>query len=236
MPNDALPNGRQPKLALVTRDVALKGLLTALLEEWHHPVLDQPDENTLVLVEEGCPAPRRCAAVIPMNRSPLPEGAAGLSLPLAVEELWAVLEPYFHKPARRHIRIPQNRLATVTARGQSETTHIVSLSDLGTRFSLRRELVNDEALELELKLGGVPWHLRGRVIYVLPRGDYDGSGLYDIGMLFVHEKAASRQSLLAFIIASYLRRVAQRLSPAAFRAGLDQLFLSPPLQALLADA
>ena len=219
-------------IALVARDPALVAMLTALLAEWLHPVVGHPDATTVVLLEEGCPAPRQCKTVIPMGRS-CPADSGGLALPLVVEALWAALEPHFHKPPRRHIRIGQQQPALVTVRGQREATRIVSLSDLGTRFSLERELVNGEPLELDLKLAGRPWNLQGPVIYAIPRGDHDGSGRWDTGMLFLHGDAATRELLRGFIVASYLQRVARRLPSALFRAGLDHFQLPGRMRELL---
>ena len=218
------PSPAAGNIALAARDPALLAMLTALLAEWRHPVVDHPDATTVVLLEDGCPTPQQCKAVIPMGPSARPD-SGGLALPLVVEALWAALEPHFHKPPRRHIRIGQQRPALVTVRGQREATRLVSLSDLGTRFSLERELVNGEPLELDLKLAGSPWNLQGRVIYAIPRGDHDGSGRWDIGMLFLHGNAATRELLRGFIVASYLQRVARLLPPAVFRAGLDHFQL-----------
>jgi PilZ domain len=226
------PSPAAGNIALAVSDPALLAILTALLTEWRHPVADHPDATTVVLLEDGCPAPRQCKTVIPMGRSTRPE-SGGLALPLVVEALWAALEPHFHKPPRRHIRIGQQQPALVTVRGQRETTRLVSLSDLGTRFSLERELVNGEPLELDLKLGDSPWILQGRVIYAIPRGDHEGSYWWDTGMLFLHGDAAAREGLRGFIVASYLRRVAHRLPYAVFRAGLDHLQLPGRMRELL---
>jgi PilZ domain len=224
--------GRHRDLALVTRERGLRTILSALLTEWRYRVVPRPEATTLVLLDEVCPPPPLCRAVIPMGRFS-PAGQDRLSLPLAVEDLWTTLERYFHKPPRAHIRIDQDRPAVVTVRGQWQATRIVSLSDLGTRFSLNRELVNGELLELDLELAGRALTLLGRVIYVIPCGGRDDSGRYDIGMLFLHAEPKNREWLHEFIIASYLERVAGRVSPGLFRAGLEKLRLAPGVRKAL---
>lgn len=220
-------------IALVARDAALLAVLGALLEEWRYRVVPQADFSTLVLLEEGCPPPPRRRGLIRLGR-PIPGMPDRLALPLSIEELWSALEQRFHKPPRKHIRIDLLQPMQVTARGRQEATTMVSLSDLGTRFALRQELVNDELLEIDLELDGRAWHLQGRVIYVIPRGDHDGSGGYDIGMIFLHTAAAHRTLLREFVVRGYLERVARRFPAAVFRSGLDYFQLSPELARSLA--
>ena len=224
--------GQGRDLALITREPGLRAVLGALLEVWRYRVVAFPEVATLVLLEDGCPSSPLCKAVVRMG-SAAAIGDGGIVLPLAVEELWVALERYFHKPPREHIRIDQDRPAVVTVRGRQEATRIVSLSDLGTRFSLTRELVKDEMLELQVELAGRAWHLQGRVIYVIPCGGDDDSGGYDIGMLFLHAEPRSRERLHEFIIASYLERVAGRVPPGPFRAGIDKLRLAPGVRKAL---
>lgn len=232
MPSSLPLAGRNRDLALVTRTPGLRAVLGALLAEWRYQVVPRPEPTTLVLLDEGCPPPPLCRAVIPMGAFS-PVGHDRLPLPLAVEDLWATLERHFHKPPRAHIRIDQDRPAVVTVRGQWQATRIVSLSDLGTRFSLDRELVKGELLELDLELASRAWNLLGRVIYVIPGGTREALEKYDIGMLFLHAEPRSREQLHEFIIASYLERVAGRVSPDLFRAGIDNFRLAPGVRKTL---
>ena len=216
--------GKDRRLAVTVRDPALSALLGTLLEEWSYEVVSRPEETSLVLLEEGLTSPAPGAEVVRLARSPI-SGRDRIALPLLVEEIWAALEPRFHRPPRAHIRIDLNRPARVSVRGELETTRIVSLSDLGTRFSLTRELVNDEVLQLEVELDGSSWRLQGRVIYVIPRGDLDGSGCFDIGMLFIHPEIETRGALRAIVVRNYLERVARRLPAELFRGGLEYFAL-----------
>lgn len=221
--------GQERDLALVTRTPGLSEVLGALLEVWHYRVVALPKTATLILHEAGCPLPPPGKPVIHLGAAAA-AGHDSLALPLAIGELWAALEQRFHTPPRAHIRIDQDRPAVVTARGREEATRIVSLSDLGTRFFLTRELVKGEMLQLRLALGGKNRRLPGRVIYVIPRGDHDDTGGYDIGMLFLHAEPQSREELHEFIVGSYLQRAAGAVRPELLAAGLDGLRLTPGLR------
>jgi len=234
MLDSRMPAGNSRRLAVAVRDPALLAILGALLEEWFYEVVPGGEEATLVLLEEGVALPVSGAEVVRLARFPI-SGRDRIALPLVVEELWAALEPRFHRPPRAHIRIDLERPAVVSVRGVPEATRIVSLSDLGTRFSLTRELVNDERLQLDVELDGRTWHLEGRVIYVIPRGDLDGSGVFDVGMLFIHPEIETRGELRAIVVRSYLERVARRLLPELFHAGLAYFALPPATKKVLVE-
>ncbi len=234
MLDNRIPAGKNRRLAVAVRDPALSAILHTLLEEWLYAVVPRAEEATLVLLEEGLAFPATGTEVMRLARFPI-SGRDRIALPLVVEELWAALEPRFHRPPRAHIRIDLDRPAVVSVRGEREATRIVSLSDLGTRFSLTRELVNDEVLQLDVELGGRTWNLQGRVIYVIPRGDLDGSGTFDIGMLFIHPEIETRGLLRAIVVCNYLERVARRLPAELFRAGLEYFTLPPATRKTLVE-
>ncbi|AMV71198.1 hypothetical protein JCM30471_30380 [Desulfuromonas carbonis] len=235
MLHSRMPAGKNRQLAVAVRDPALQAILGALLEEWLYAVVPRAEEATLVLLEEGLAFSASGVEVVRLARFPS-SGRDRIALPIVVEELWAALEPRFHRPPRAHIRIDLDRPAVVSVRGEREATRIVSLSDLGTRFSLTRELVNDEQLQLDVELDGRTWHLEGRVIYVIPRGDLDGSGAFDIGMLFIHPAIETRGELRNLVVRRYLERVARRLPSELFYAGLAHFALpSATRKALVAE-
>ncbi len=225
------PAPREPakRVCLITHDPSFLAVLGALLEEWDYALLPRASSGCLILAEEGCPVPEQVGTLIRLGGSPC-QARNRLSLPLVVEELWAALEPRFHKPPRNHMRIARQMQALARLRGAEEATTITSISDLGMRFILSRESVKDEVVELEFTIEGVSYRQFGRVIYVVPRGDAAGHAQNDIGILFTRPSAELRAAIRDYVVSCFLERVRVRFAAEIFCAGLDYFAISPAVR------
>jgi hypothetical protein len=216
------PALREKRLALLTRNPQLQAVLAALLEEWEFRLLDQPEADDLVLAEEGCLPPAGCRNLLWLTTSRY-VSRQRLSLPVSLTELWQALETRFHKPPRQHLRMGVGLEATVRCRGERTASRLVSLSDMGGRFSYPRELVNGEEVDLELALGGEPLRLAGRVIYVVPRGELHGTTETEVGVIFDRTPPETRAAVRDHLLCGCLEQVRLRLAEPLFCAGLAYL-------------
>lgn len=216
---DTPPRSLEKRLCLLLRDEPFRQVVAVLLEQWGYTVLEAPTDSEMILAEEGCPVPEESGPVLWLTRSRYGERNR-IPLPLSVEGLWSTLENRFHKPPRSHIRIGLVLPATVHVRDEVVDTAVSSLSDLGARFDFHRELVQGEELLLHLTVSGRPLALEGRVIYVIPHGDLDGSARTRVGVIFDRLPQEGREELRTFIVRTYLERVRARLDGSTFRKGL----------------
>lgn len=215
----APPQALEKRVCLRVRSAPFGAVLAALLEEWHYTVLDAPDDADLVLTEEGVELPEVSCPVLWLTRSRYGERNR-LSLPLSLEELWADIEHRFHRPPRGHIRAALKVPAVMEVRGEEVAVVVASLSDLGVRLEVPLELVQGETLQLHLDLGGTLLAPEGRVIYVIPDGDLDGSARTRVGVIFECLPSVQREALRGFVVRTYLERVRARLDASTFRQGL----------------
>lgn len=220
------------KIWLLTADPSFREVLSALLGIWGYTLVSEADRESLLLAEDDLVVPAAYGGLIRLTRSRY-LGRDSLPLPLPVEDLWASLEARFHRPPRNHIRIALDLPVAVSARGERETTRISSLSDLGTRFLLSRELVNQEPLTLEMTVDGIDYRLAGRVIYVVPRGEARGSNECEIGMMFLKPPAEVRTRLRDYVIFRYFDEVRSALPEGVFCDGLKAFELSPRVRGAL---
>lgn len=222
----ASPFPREKRIGIIAHSEALEGLLRGLLAQWHYTVLERPVGSEVLLVEEGCLPPGDDGSVLWLTRS-VDEGSNRLSLPLQLEELWRQLGRLCRNSHRNHIRIPVQLPATLRVRGEYLSIRISSLSDLGVRFDFPRELVNGEQLTLHVVLEGEGLTLVGRVIYVIPRGDAEGTARSEVGMIFDRMPQEKRNRVREFIIWRHLAQVRRQVPEPLFCQGLE-FFQIPP--------
>jgi hypothetical protein len=221
-----VPRSREKRLCLFVRNEAFRQVLGGILREWGYSLREDSAASDLFLAEDGFPVPGEGTPVLWLTRSRYGERGR-LCLPLSIEQLWATLESRFHKPPRSHIRINLELPAALEARSETDEILITSLSELGARFDLHRELAPGEELVLNLRIAGRRLKLPGRVIYVVPRGDLEGSGKAQIGVIFHHPDKELRDVLRDFILRSYLERVREGLAGNVFREGLSHFDVPP---------
>lgn len=225
---DTLSRSLEKRLCLFVRNEPFRLVLGGLLREWRYSLQETPTGSDLLLAEDGFPVPEEDAPVLWLTRSRYGErGRVGL--PLSLEDLWAHLESRFHKPPRSHIRIYLELPATLEARNETDEIRITSLSDLGARFELHRELAPGEELVLDLSIAGRRFKLPSRVIYMVPQGDLEGSGKAQIGVIFDKPDKGVRDALRGFIIHSYLERVREGMAGSVFREGLSHFDVPPEI-------
>lgn len=209
----------EKRIGIITHSEGLAALLRGLLTQWNYALLDAPAADDLLLVEEGCLAPVGHLNVLWLTSSRY-EGRNRLCLPLPMEELWRNVESRYHKPPRNHIRIAVQIPVAVHARGEIIPAQVASLSDLGMRFDFPRELVSGEELRLELVLDGDALSMAGRVIYVVPRGDLEGTGRSEVGVIFARTPSETHTRVREHILWRYLAAVRRETPEGLFREGL----------------
>jgi len=210
------------RIGLITRDAPLESILRAVLTEWGYLLLETVTADTPLLVQEGCLPPAGHADVLWLTSSHY-DGGNRLSLPVALEALWFRLESRYHKPQRNHIRLTLELPATVVAHGEDTPARVYNLSDLGARFEFPREMVSGENLSLAAVLGGERLTLHGRVIYVVPRGDLEGTGRSEIGMIFNDTAPDVRMRVREYILWHYLSTIRCKMDETLFAEGLGFL-------------
>ncbi|MEJ2698120.1 MAG: PilZ domain-containing protein [Desulfuromonadales bacterium] len=198
-------------------------LLQTLLAEWRYEIVSELTPKGLLLTEEGSPV-----SALRLS-SPSTGRTESIALPLSVEILARTLSAFFHRQPRQHLRIQLSLPFTLKRGQEKEDGFLVSLSDRGCRFRSGRDLARGEEVELFGRLGEGEWHLRGWVIYVVPHGESTGPGS-DIGVVFEALPPEHRRKLREFIVATYLRRVREKMNLEMFRAGLALVDLSPGLK------
>ena len=216
----------EKRLCLLVRNESFRLVLAGLLGEWRYSVQKNPAAADLLLAEDGFPVPEDGAPVLWLTRNGYEE-LDRLGLPLSLEEVWAELESRFYKPARSRIRIKLVLPAILEVRNEKVEISITSLSDLGGRFDLDRELAPGEELVLVLTIARRRLRLPGRVIYVVPRGDLDGSGKAQVGVIFDYRAKSLRKVLHDFIIQSYFERVRAGMAAHIFMEGLSHFDVPP---------
>ena len=223
-----LPRSPEKRLCLFVPNEPFRLVLAGLLGEWRYSLQENPAAADLLLAEDGAPAPEDGAPVLWLARS-CHEGRDRLALPLSLEELWAELESRLHTTPRSHIRINPDLPADLEVRNIKDEVRIVSLSEMGGRFDFNRELAPGEELVLDLSIARHRLKLSCRVIYVVARGDLEGSGKAQIGVIFDYRDKSLRKVLHDFIIRSYLERVQAGMAVNIFREGLSRFDVPPAI-------
>ncbi|WP_027715329.1 PilZ domain-containing protein [Desulfuromonas sp. TF] len=223
-----LPKPSENRLCLFVRNESFRLVLAGLLGEWRYSVQKNPAAADLLLAEDGSPVPEDGAPVLWLTRTRCEEQDR-LGLPFSLEELWTELERRFYKPARSRIRIRLALPATLEVRNETVEISITSLSDLGGRFDLDRELAPGEELVLGLTIARRRLKLSARVIYVVPLGDLDRSGKAQIGVIFDYRARSLRKVLHDFVIQTYLERVRAGMDAPVFMEGLSHFDVPPAI-------
>jgi len=203
----------------------LDRLLATIIREWHYQTTDAPGERTLVIVEEGCATLEEYSAALWLSRSTY--AARGrLQIPIAIQELYGILERRFHNPPRRHLRLTLDLPCRMQLQGEWGDVNILSLSDRGCRIGFDRELTRDQPLRLSFSVAGQLLDLAGSVIYAMPRYSGDRQANFDIGVIFSGQGALEREILLDFIISTYFVRARGGLPEEVFNTALDYFQLN----------
>lgn len=199
------------QVALQIETPGFARLLGAVIEFWGYAVVAESAGPGLLLVEQGGVG-ENALAVIRLGGA---SGVSRLGLPLVLAQLWAELEQRFHQPARQHLRIALDLEIETVARNRLSGARLQSLSDMGGRLLLSREMVRDEGLLLRLPIGPQVFQISARVIYSLPRGQGEG---FELGVLFQGVEAEVRRMLRHFIgqqvLAAALARAGEAARPA----------------------
>lgn len=208
-----------------TRDPQLSRMLTTILEEWQYQPSDQAGERILAMIEEGCAESEEFPSAVWLSRSNY--AAQGrLQIPIAIQELYGILERRFHTPPRRHLRLALDLPCRLQLQGEWGDVNILSLSDRGCRIGIDREVARDQLVKLSFSVAGHPMELAGSVIYSVPRYSADRQANYDLGIIFTSQGSLDREILLDFIISTYFVRARGRLPEVDFSAALDFFQLS----------
>lgn len=200
------------RVALQLETPGFARLLDAVLELWGYQVVAESADPGMLLVEQGGVGKKELAVVGIGSAS----GVTRLGLPLVLAELWAQLEQRFHHPARQHLRTALDLAVEVVARHRLSGARLQSLSDLGGRLLLSREMVRDEGLLLRLPVGAQVFELNARVIYGLQRGGEN----FEIGVFFPGVETEVRRVLRHFVGQQVLAQALDRAGEGA-RSGLD---------------
>lgn len=216
---------------LCVGDEGVRLFLTELLAEWNFTVFYTfPDsEDQLLLADSSCRTGGH-RQTLRLSSVPLDDEEV-LLLPLTIESLWIALETRFHRPPRKHLRLPVDYTVTATLRGQQVPAQMISLSPLGARFWLPRELAPDEGFAIELSLPERSLHIDGRVIYVNALGEHQTR--FDTGAIFDRIDPLTRENLRDHIILSFLQHIRPNMPTWAFVSGVEFFDLPPSVRAQL---
>lgn len=219
-----VPRGCARKLHLSIANESFRTFLTELLHEWHFVVTTDPPAtgDDLLLTDENALTATEHPNSIRLTYSGF-GGRDRLSIPLTLEDLWTALETRFHRPPRNQLRIPVEYPVSVHLRGEKSPAQLVSLSPVGARLPLHRELAFGEEFPLILPLQDHVLHLQARVIYVTPLAET--SGRYETGVIFERLDPLTKQVLRDYIVIEFLSRIRSRLPGWAFEVGLSYLKL-----------
>ena len=169
-------------VAVLTRNLEVKRLLTALFENWKYTVTDHRPSASLVFVEWGI------TETLPEERrvwlAPLPVDARHLKIPLSLVALNRCLEDHFFLKKRNQMRVPMKVPAKLFLSGQMSPVELLSLSGRGARLTCPREVAPGESLSVEVELAGRSLHLPAEVLYQLPVGDVAGGRSGQLGVIF----------------------------------------------------
>lgn len=188
-------------------------LLGAVIEIWGYEIVAESADPGMLLIEQGGVGEKELAAIRLGGAS----GVSRLGLPLVLAQLWGQLEQRFHQPARQHLRVALDLEVEVVARNRFSAARLQSVSDMGGRLILSREMVRDEGLLLRLPIGPQVFELNARVIYSLHRGQGEG---FEVGVVFQRVETEARRILRHFIGQQILAAALARAGEAA-RSGLE---------------
>lgn len=200
------------RVALQLETPGFSQLLEAVLEVWGYQVVAPSADPGMLLVEQGGVGEKELAVIGLGSAS----GVTRLGLPLMLAQLWAQLEQRFHHPARQHLRTALDLEVEVVARHRLSGARLQSLSDLGGRLLLSREMVRDEGLLLRLPIGEQVFQLNARVIYGLQRCGED----FEVGVFFPGVETEIRRVLRHFVGQQILAQALIRAGEGA-RPGLE---------------
>jgi hypothetical protein len=230
----ALPRARKNRLFFLTHSQAFGALLRGVVTQWLYSPVESPETADLLLVEEGCRPPVHHDNVLWLCRARAEEDHR-LSLPLSLEALWRQLGKLCLNSLRHHIRIPVSLPATLHARGETTPIQVNTLSDMGLRFAFPRELLNGEQLTVQMVLAGERLSLEGRVIYVIPRGDAEGTGRSEAGVIFDRTPQERRGRIREYIVWRCLELARRQVPEPLGSQGLDFFQLPPAVRQRLAE-
>jgi hypothetical protein len=215
----------QKKIAVCTGSDAFTKVLEGLLVNWGFEICAQGDPAVLLLAEEGCCRQVEGQKSIWMTRLS-PASDDQIRLPVSVESLWQVLEPIFHHPPRLHLRIAVDISARLFLGGEWCETRLNSLSDMGVRFSTKREAVRQEPVTIDLIIDGKIHQYHGKVIFSMSTATSE-DGLFQSGAVFVNQDKETCDRLRAVLIRWYLEAVRDKMDRQLFQDGLEFLDLIP---------
>jgi len=178
-------------------------MLPSLLRQWHFELADSSPASGLRLES---PTPHQLTVHAPTGLT------THLSFPLRVEELWRIVEAPFYPFPRAHIRLEVDSPVLIHLRGRAEETTLSSLSDRGMRFYCSQELVREELLEAEVRLGREVLSLKGTIIYAQSRADR-----WEAGAVFQPISKAERDRIRDFIVRTLLARVRSEVGEDCFQ-------------------
>lgn len=215
-------------VAVQTDSAAFTQVLERLLKNWGFTLGRTDDPSALLLFKEGCGEPSSGQESVCLSFSHRSEENR-LGLPVKVEDLWRVLEQYFHSSPRMHMRKKVDLPARVSFRGEWHDTHLSSLSDMGTRFSSDCELVKQEQVIIEIVLDGASQQYQGQVIFSMAEGAGEVSQ-FQSGVIFCKQDDAVRDELRCHLIRQYLSEVRDGMDLQMFQAGLAYFDLAPEVR------
>ena len=224
-----ISRGSEKKISLCINNEGLALFLTELLREWGFIVNPNCPEspNELLLAEESC---SRCTEH--RKRVDLINSAYfdsdHVNRPIAIEQLWRVLEKHYHLPPRHHLRLTVDLPISMEIRGQEQPGRLTSLSPAGGRLSLPRELAGGELFPIVLPLPQRTLQLTAKVIYVTTFPDRNKR--YDAGVLFERICREDKALLRDTIIFAFFSSIRPHLPRWAFEVGINQFDLSPELR------
>ena len=189
-----LLGGRHPDLkqvAIVTRDLRFKMLLSSILNDWKFTTVEDLSAAQVVLAEHGMKLPAHASEVVWLTPLPLAAGSC-LPTPISLTTLYQLLEGRYFPTPRRHIRVAMKLPIVLKVADARQTGSLVSLSDRGGRIRCADEIARGSLLQLEVKLAGRTFITAAEVLYCIPAGDSSGRLQPQVGVLF---KATSDQEI-----------------------------------------
>lgn len=216
------------KINLCIHNEGLRLFVVALLGEWGYIVTPEcPEDPEQLLLTTGicsrCGAHRKRVDLT----SSADLGSDQVKFPIVFEELWRVLEKLYHLTPRHYLRLAVDLPIVMTIRGETQSGRLNSLSPLGGRLTLPRELAVGEHIPVVLPLPRQTHYLSGKVIYVATFPD--SNNRYDAGVLFEGITAEEKALLRDAIVLAFLKKIRPQLPHWAFEVGISHFDLPPSL-------
>ena len=171
------------QVAVVTRNLQLRQLLSSILSEWKIFTVEDLTEAKVVIAEHDVELPGLDAEVIWLSRQSL-TGRHYLKIPISLTQLYKLLQTEYFPTPRRHIRLPLEKQVNVRLDDALQECRLVSLAERGGRIIIPNELPRGTMLELEMQVAGNMLQLPAEVLYSIPAGDLSCRALPQVGVLF----------------------------------------------------